>query len=111
MKINAVIENKDGGTLVLDFPHSIYDVYEKLQSVRINTDICEDCADYACITACPEKILCIEEDDFENEIASVKEDSRNSLKFICAACKGSAGSGCEPPCIKACSKKAIDHSW
>lgn len=35
MKINAVIENKDGGTLVLDFPHSIYDVYEKLQSVGI----------------------------------------------------------------------------
>ena len=35
MKINAVIENKDGGTLVLDFPHSIYDVYEKIQSVGI----------------------------------------------------------------------------
>ena len=33
--------------------------------IRINTDICEDCADYACITACPEKILCIEEDDFK----------------------------------------------
>lgn len=30
MKINAIIENKDGGTLVLDFPRSIYDVYEKL---------------------------------------------------------------------------------
>ena len=35
MKINAIIENKDGGTLVLDFPRSIYDVYEKLQSVGI----------------------------------------------------------------------------
>lgn len=35
MKINAVIENKDGGTLVLDFPRSIYDVYEKIQSVGI----------------------------------------------------------------------------
>lgn len=35
MKINAVIESKDGGTLVLDFPRSIYDVYEKLQSVGI----------------------------------------------------------------------------
>ena len=33
MIINAVIESKDGGTLVLDFPRSIYDVYEKLQSV------------------------------------------------------------------------------
>lgn len=35
MVINAVIESKDGGTLVLDFPRSIYDVYEKLQSVGI----------------------------------------------------------------------------
>ena len=35
MKINAVIESKDGGTLVLDFPRSIYEVYEKLQSVGI----------------------------------------------------------------------------
>ena len=35
MIINSVIESKDGGTLVLDFPRSIYDVYEKLQSVGI----------------------------------------------------------------------------
>lgn len=35
MKINAIIESKDGGTLVLDFPRSIYDVHEKLQSVGI----------------------------------------------------------------------------
>ena len=35
MKINAIIEKRDGGTLVLDFPRSIYDVYEKLQSVGI----------------------------------------------------------------------------
>ena len=35
MKINAVIESKDGGTLVLVFPRSIYDLYEKLQSVGI----------------------------------------------------------------------------
>ncbi len=35
MKINAVIESKDAGTLVLDFPRDIYVVYEKLQSVGI----------------------------------------------------------------------------
>ena len=35
MKINAVIESRDGGTLVLDSPRSIYDIYEKLQSVGI----------------------------------------------------------------------------
>ena len=32
MKINAIIESKDGGTLVLDFPRSIYDVYETRKS-------------------------------------------------------------------------------
>lgn len=36
MKINGIIESKDGSTLVLDFPRSIYDLYEKLQSVGIN---------------------------------------------------------------------------
>lgn len=35
MKINAVIESSNGGTLMLDFPRSIYDVYEKLRSVGI----------------------------------------------------------------------------
>ena len=31
--LNAIIENK-GNTLIIDFPHSIYDVYEKLLSKR-----------------------------------------------------------------------------
>ena len=35
MRINAIIENRDGGTLVMDFPRNIYDVYEKLQSIGI----------------------------------------------------------------------------
>ena len=35
MKINAVIESSNGGTLVLDFPCNIYDVYEKLRSVGV----------------------------------------------------------------------------
>ena len=33
--INAIIQTKNGSTLVLEFPHSIYDLYEKLQSVGI----------------------------------------------------------------------------
>lgn len=33
--INAIIQSKNGSTLVLDFPHSIYDLYEKLQSIGI----------------------------------------------------------------------------
>lgn len=35
MLINAIIENKNGDTLVLDFPRSIYDVHEKLLSVGV----------------------------------------------------------------------------
>ena len=34
--ITAIIRNKEN-TLVLDFPRSIYDLYEKLQSVGIIT--------------------------------------------------------------------------
>ncbi len=33
--INAIIQSKNSSTLVLDFPRSIYDLYEKLQSVGI----------------------------------------------------------------------------
>ena len=36
--ITAIIRNKNN-TLVLDFPRSIYDLYEKLQSVGIMTAI------------------------------------------------------------------------
>ena len=32
--ITAIIRNKEN-TLVLDLPHSIYDIYEKLQSIGI----------------------------------------------------------------------------
>ena len=32
--LNAIIENK-GNKLIIDFPHSIYDVYEKLLSIGI----------------------------------------------------------------------------
>ena len=32
--LTAIIENK-GNTLIIDFPHSIYDVYEKLLSIGI----------------------------------------------------------------------------
>lgn len=32
--LNAIIENK-GNTLIIDFPHSIYDVYGKLLSIGI----------------------------------------------------------------------------
>ena len=33
--INAIIQGKNGNTLVLDFPRNIYDLFEKLQSVGI----------------------------------------------------------------------------
>lgn len=33
--INAIIQSRNGNTLVLDFPRSIYDLYERLQSVGI----------------------------------------------------------------------------
>ena len=42
MKINAVIESSNGGTLVLDFPCNIYDVYEKLVEPHIRPKILFD---------------------------------------------------------------------
>ena len=38
--ITAIIRNKEN-TLVLDFPRSIYDLYEKLQSVGLEREFSE----------------------------------------------------------------------
>jgi hypothetical protein len=36
MKINAIVEGKDGKTLVLEFPCGIYSIYEQLEAAGIS---------------------------------------------------------------------------
>lgn len=78
--------------------------------IIIDTDICIECEDHPCVAACPEGVLEIIEDDYEDEVAAVVEDHRKKIKYSCAPCKPDRD---RPPlsCITACTRGAITHSW
>jgi NAD-dependent dihydropyrimidine dehydrogenase PreA subunit len=78
--------------------------------ITINTDGCTDCADHPCVNTCPAGLLEIIEDDYDDEVAAVKEESRHKLKYACAPCKPVSD---RPPlpCVEACPASAIEHSW
>lgn len=77
--------------------------------ITIDTDKCAECADHGCISACPANIFELILDDYDDEVASIKEDYRNSLRTLCSNCK--AGGNTSWPCTGACAGSAITHSW
>ena len=80
--------------------------------ISIDTDKCDGCG--KCITACPVSIFEVGEDmndPFREEpVASIKENERKKLKYICGPCKPVSD---RPPlpCMEACELGAINHSW
>ena len=78
--------------------------------IVIDTDNCIECSDHPCISACPESVLEIIEDDYEDIVASVARDHRKKIKYSCAPCKPDLN---RPPlpCQSACPFDAIEHSW
>ena len=79
--------------------------------ISIDTDKCSICPNRGCINGCPEEIFEMEIDDWDNEIALIKESTRNELKFICAECKPRSNCSELLPCQAACTLRAIAHSW
>lgn len=79
--------------------------------ITINTDLCAECETHGCIDGCPEKIFFIEPDDYDDDVAVVASEVRNSLKYVCAACKAIGSEAAELPCRAACTQNAIKHSW
>jgi len=78
--------------------------------ISIDTDKCASCADHECISACPEIVLEIITDDYDDTVAAVVEEHRKKLKYTCAPCKPTSGK--KPlPCVQACKYGAITHSW
>ena len=75
--------------------------------IRIDTKKCADCADKACIKACPEKLFLTELNDFDDEVILIRESNRNTLLTDCANCKAQ---GAEL-CIAACPADAVSFSW
>lgn len=78
--------------------------------ITIDTDLCIECADHSCVAACPKGMFEIFFDDYDDEVACIKEEFRKKLKYECAECKPVEGR--KPlPCVQACVPNAIVHSW
>ncbi|MFA7468689.1 MAG: ferredoxin [Desulfotomaculaceae bacterium] len=78
--------------------------------LSINTDQCANCQKKPCVSACPEQVLEVFEDDYEDEVVRVKEEHRKKIKYSCAACKPFSGER-NLACQQACNLGAIKHSW
>jgi ferredoxin len=98
--------------------------------ITIDTDKCNGCG--KCVQPCPQGVFEVGEDPAdplrEEPVAFVKESIRKKLRFSCSPCKkyltaegGSAASRTSPevlaremkklPCVTACERGAITHSW
>ena len=78
--------------------------------IVIDTEECVGCEEHACVAACPEGVLEIIVDDYDDEVAAVVEDHRKKIKYSCAPCKPDRD---RPPlpCVVACPSHGISHSW
>ncbi len=78
--------------------------------IKIDTEKCAECDDKPCADVCPMGIIEIIEDDWEDDVAAIKENVRNQLKDICANCLN-AEQNCSVPCTDVCGSGAISHTW
>ena len=79
--------------------------------IIIETDKCIECGEHPCVEACPEGVLEIIEDDYEDMVCAVVEGQRKKIKYSCAPCKPDRN---RPPlpCVTACPfDDALEHSW
>ena len=79
--------------------------------ISINTDVCAECEEKACIKACPAGLFETEIDDYDDEVVTVKERFRNVLKTQCSGCKPAEGRPEILPCQAGCPETAVKHSW
>ena len=78
--------------------------------ITIDTNCCIDCADHTCVAACPVGMFEIMVDDYDDEVAAIKEANRKKIKYDCGPCKPVTGR--QPlPCVEACAPGGISHSW
>jgi Fe-S-cluster-containing hydrogenase component 2 len=78
--------------------------------IIIDTDRCVNCADHGCVSACPEGVLEIITDDYDDQVAAVVDDHRKKIKYSCAPCKPDRDRA-PLPCVAACEPGALTHSW
>ncbi|MCX5999545.1 MAG: 4Fe-4S binding protein, partial [Chloroflexi bacterium] len=76
--------------------------------IAIDTDDCDGCGH--CVTACPENVFEMAEDDYGKMVATVCQEARNKLSYLCPGFN-LACSRKEVNCHTACSSGAISHTW
>ncbi len=78
--------------------------------ITIRQDRCAECGEKPCVAACPKAVLIEEEDPYGERVAAVDEGKRKKLKYECMECKP-IRSRPALPCVQACPKDALKHSW
>ncbi|KUK53279.1 MAG: Ferredoxin [Desulfotomaculum sp. 46_296] len=76
--------------------------------IIIDTDKCVDCAEKPCVKGCPEQVLEVIVDDYDDEVISVRGEHRKKIKYSCNPCAKEDG---KLPCQKACPNDALKRSW
>lgn len=78
--------------------------------ITIDTDFCIECSARGCVDACPAALFEIITDDYDDEVAAIKQEHRKKIKYDCGACKPVSD---RPPlpCVEACKPGAVTHSW
>ncbi len=67
--------------------------------ISIDQDVCDGCG--KCVDVCPEELFMIEEDDYDREVAMIKDDLVRQIGYRCPGhqrCKDKIGETCQEVC-------------
>ncbi len=76
--------------------------------IVVDTDKCDGCG--KCVESCPQNVLEIITDDYDDVVVTIREEHSKNLKYVCASCKPVSGAA-ELKCQTSCPSGAITHSW
>lgn len=76
--------------------------------IVIDTDKCNGCG--VCVEACPEGVLEMVVDDYDQTVARVTDGTVRRIGYICSGCRGQAKPSIYK-CEGSCDSRAITHSW
>lgn len=78
--------------------------------ITVDSDKCNGCGD--CVSACPQSLLEVYEDDYEEMVVRVKEEVIKKLGYLCpGSAAGQGPDGCKVACVAACPSEVFEHSW
>ena len=80
--------------------------------ISIDLAACDGCA--ACTAVCPTRLLELTANPYdpldERQVAVVRSGEERYVRESCAGCKP-VSRAAPPPCVSACTVRAIAHSW